>query len=161
MNNDEAIAALIAQSVDFLRYNLHGMRAVEDWTKWGDEVNLFRVIGPDDYPCNLRDKYNNIIIKMEDLLEEAQIVAPVDLYLYRETSYPCTETPLLIPTTASQEYTGSFGDKKYQVFIPKGTKLFYVSARDLLLGMPNDQTEEEFLLAPACTYLVDGILHLK
>jgi len=159
MNNNESIAAVIVQSVDFLQDNAYGMKALKDWITWGDEANRHRVLKLGNE--HSRMNYDDIIVKMEDLLEEAQIMAPVDMYLYRETSYPCTETPLLIPTTARKEYTGSFGDKHYQVFIPKGTKLFYVSARDLVLGMPNDETEEEFLLAPACTHLVDGILHLK
>lgn len=149
------ISKLIQQSIAYLRNHPENIRLIEEWINKGDRANELVFLGDTGLP-HVDRPYKLLRERICKFIEQANIITSEEIVLYRETDFPNREISLCVPTTNRSEGPGSFGSINYQIIIPKGTKLFYISAIDLVRGFSNDQTEEEFLIAPHKTKLVDG-----
>lgn len=151
--------AIIDKSIAWLRDNPSVIPNLKTWIAQGDEIN-YRLITQEDWGEDARKRHESILATLRGILSDALIETQEELVLLRETSYPNQDVPLFIPTSCGSEklFNGSFGDRLYQIRIPKGTRLFYISAVDILHGMANEETEQEVLLEEGTTQLVGNEL---
>lgn len=123
-------------------------RNITNWISFGDAANYDVILNTGN------KKWSSSALEALELLEEANIETKDEIVLYRETNYPLNNIPVLTSAAYSPDgFNGTFGEKIYKIFIPKGTRIFYISALDEIDGKKRSETEEEFLLSPGITTL--------
>ena len=95
-------------------------------------------------------------LNIDFILNSANIKTEEELIIKRETSYPNQNIPIFTSTSSrpDNEFGGKYGAKVYPVVIPKGTKIFYISAYDKVIQRMARSSEEEFILEKGTTKLV-------
>lgn len=152
--------SIIEKSKRFLIENPEYEQVVIDWIDFGDKANYHKITGTnmDRYPLS---RYKIILASTEQLLVEANIKTPSEMILNRETSFPNSDIPLLTSTTSRTDTSGTYGEKIFPVIIPKGTPIFFISAINLNEGRKLEETEEEFLIGPVKTKLINNVIHVS
>lgn len=130
----------IDKSVNFVDEDPCYKKIIQDWINFGDSINssLFRGI-------KLSSKYQELFNNTKLLMENSNIYTEEELVLLRETSYAERLCPSFTSVSHRERnlFCGTFGDNVYDIIIPKGTRIFYISALDY---MNKRESEEEFLL---------------
>ncbi len=155
MNMSSSTNKDIENSLKWLKEHPEAENFFGVWIGHGDSINY--AIHRGKIPHCHSDAPNAI----QKILEDADFRFKEDVLFYRETSFPNKITPTLTSVTSKREASGEFGDNKYPILVPKGTKFFFISASDILAGVPLEETEEEFLLEHGSHILVDGRLVYK
>ena len=149
---------IIKESVTWLKDNTDMSQVIKNWINSGDIIN-YRLVRE----MELTSNFNEIICGLESILDNADIRLKEDLVFLRETTFPDRDISTLMSVSSRpiESFCGCFGDIIYPTLIPKGTKIFYISAWDCLEGRPANESEEEFLIEKGTTQLVDGKLIFK
>ena len=149
---------IIENSRKFLLHNPEYNQVVIDWINFGNRANYHKISKSNLTKFTI--KYDNLLTMIEKLLVNANIKTTSEIILNRETSFPISDIPLLTATTSREEPPGCFGDIFYSVIIPKDTPIFFINALDLNKGLPLIETEEEFLIGPVKTKLINNKIYI-
>lgn len=149
-NQDKDIADCIERSRLWLQNNPVSQQAVREWIGRGTTLNWAIHNGQSN-------PHLGLATRLSDLLQTADIRLKEERWFYRETSFAKTYQPTLTSVTLYPHFTGTYGDIHYRIRVPAGTRVFFVSALDLLppFPLPLEETEQEFLLELG-TYCLDG-----
>jgi hypothetical protein len=145
----------IARSLSWLQGQHQDAELLLEWITKGSNLNWSihtgaSQTGPDSLGWLMED--------ISALLRRADIQLKTPTYFFRETSFPQPTRPTLTSVTLYPHYTGTYGDKHYRIRVPAGTRVFFVSAVDLIPSedaapLPLEDTEQEFVLEPGVTRL--------
>jgi len=149
---------IIEKSINWLENNVNMSQIIKNWINFGDTINYRLVRGNELLPS-----HKETVCGLEFILGDADIQIEEDLIFLRETAFPNRIVPTLMSVSSrpTESFCGCFGTQVYLTVIPKGTKIFYISAWDCLEGRPANESEEEFLLEKGTTQLTDKKLVFK